>query len=121
LARIRQSLLHVRVCNNRQSQGDAIVGRAVVGLRNMHADGFDSEQDALAAALTQTHAAAEAKGAAHELTPEACAELLSVASPSYAYRGHPHTLHFEAAVTFAGVGAGTISGSVTIVWKRIKE
>jgi len=115
LSRLRSSLLHIHVCN-KQSQ-DAVVGRATVGLRHMHAEGYDNEHDALSAALVRAHAAAEAQGTGAELTPAACADLLSPSSAKYAYKGLPHTLHFEAPFTFAGVQAGTISGSISVVWK----
>ncbi len=121
LSRLRHSLLFVRVCN-KQSDG-SIVGRAIISLTELHAEAFQSEAEATQAALEQADMAGAATAAAAGSSPhggrplDAHSDVANVGSPRYAYRGQPHTLHFDVDVTYAGMPAGNISGSVTIMWK----
>jgi len=128
LARLRSSLLYVRVCNH-QSQ-DAVVGRAIISLTDLHPAGFENEEEAAAAAAAGcvANSAAAAVAAEHTATggpaPSSSASSSkagassAISSSSYAYRGLPHTKRFEVDVTFAGVPAGTISGSITFMFKQ---
>ena len=129
LARLRSSLLYVRVCNH-QSQ-DAVVGRAIISLTDLHPAGFENEEEAAAAAAAGcvANSAAVAVAAEHTATggpapsssassSKAGVSSASSSSSSYAYRGLPHTKRFEVDVTFAGVPAGTISGSITFMFKQ---
>jgi hypothetical protein len=100
IGRIKQTLIYVRVCNN-QAQ-DAVIGRAVVSLMNLQLTPADAEKLA-------------------SLYPESDISTATQKQREEFARGKPHTLQFQSDVTYAGVPAGSISGSVTVMWKQERK
>ena len=125
LERLRQTLLYVRVLNH-QSQ-DAVIGRAVISLMDLHPEGFASMQEATkaaadaaaaAAAAAATTSAAAASGPGAPIRPSPSSSSSSSSSSPYPYRGQPHTTRFDVELTYAGMPAGSISGLITFHFKQ---
>ena len=119
LGRLKHSLLYVRVANH--AKDDAIIGRAIISLRDLHPEGFENEEEAEAAAVAAAAASASsapAQAPTHPLSGSGRTSHSLSARSLYAYKGRPHTKRFDVELTFAGSAAGRLSGQITVMWKQ---